>query len=48
MEIALLIANQMSFLSVADAFLALHIKGRAGNQSGDRGSYHWAQLPAFV
>ena len=40
-------ASQMPFLRGADG-PALHIKGRAGNQSGDRGSYHWAQLPAFV
>ena len=40
-------AFQMPFLRGADG-RALHIKGRAGNQSGDRGSYHWAQLPAFA
>ena len=39
-------ASQMPFLRGADG-PALRIKGRAGNQSGDRGSYHWAQLPAL-
>ena len=32
-------ASQMPFLQGADG-PALRIKGRAGNQSGDRGSYH--------
>ena len=39
-------ASQMPFLQGADG-PALRIKGRAGNQRRDRGSYHWAQLPAL-